>query len=439
MQIGIALIVRQVHGQLVRLVLHHLPVRAPAERHKGHDDHGPAKDGGPAQGLARQDPVCYGDDEDGQQGGDGRQDGRGEGDEDEEAAAEDGVGQDGHEDEPAGGGFGDLEALNVEPVQEGEGDPKNSEGEEADARAEDVGEDGAADGGDALGGAGIALVEDLVEAVEDGADADDEIAGESGARREVFGPRRRGRGGGGGFVGGGAGVAVRDDEDAEDGDEDGDGLVRAEGLFEDGHGEGVGEEGAAVVYGSEVRGRREAHGNVPAQAGNGQRRGDVDGHAGEVYDGAAAAGDARGGDVDGLQLDHGDGREHDLQMLAPELRPRLGALLEAQREHRGGPEDDPRRVGEVHHAVGLGPAEVVLDVGRHFRLHAKGHEGHGQEEAGEEVLLAGGCLGGFHGGGGTARVHRRLPAERGGGWLHRHGRMEACRACRGVCHGGRES
>lgn len=300
------IVVGEVDGQLVRLVLHHLAVGAPAQSRKGHNDHAPAHDGGPTERLAGQEPIGKGDDEDGQQGGDAGQHGRRQRNQHQEAAAKRGVGQDGQENQPARRGVGDFETLNVEPVQEGEGDPEHGEGEEADAAAEHVGEDGAADGGHTLGRAGVALVQDLVEAVQHGTHADDEVACEAGACTGVGGAghgRRR-------LVG--AGVAVGYDQDAQDGDHDGDGLVHAEGFFENRHGECVRKEGAAVVYGGQVGRGRQAHGNVPAQPGNGQRRGDVYRHSRKIHDRPPAPGNRGRRDVDGLQLNHGDGRQDNL-------------------------------------------------------------------------------------------------------------------------------
>lgn len=131
-------------------------------------------------------------------------------------------------------------------MQDWQRDPQYEECEGADEGAEGVGEDHAATWTAACRGACEALVQDLVEAVEYGTSADDEVSS-----KPVLG---LGIGGCGGVVGGvtgvrgdGCGVTIGHHEDAYDGHEDGEGFVGAQRLFKEGDGEGVGKEGGAVV------------------------------------------------------------------------------------------------------------------------------------------------------------------------------------------------
>ena len=108
-------------------------------------------------------------------------------------------------------------------------------------------------------------------------------------------------------------------------------------------------------------------------------------------------------------------------MSPPELRPGLVASLYAQEEQLQRPEEGPRAVGEVEHAVGFVPAEVVLDVGGELGLDGEGDERDDEEDGGEGVFLFGFEVGGEGGaGGGAAGAHgcaaagERGPEERGG-------------------------
>lgn len=118
-------------------------------------------------------------------------------------------------------------------MQDWQRDPQNEEGESTDEGTKCVGEDHATSRTTARGRAGEALVEDLIETVEDRTSADNEVPSKT-----VFGLGfRGGRGvgvrGGAGVGRDGGGVAVGDDEDTDDGNEDGEGFVGAEGLFEE--------------------------------------------------------------------------------------------------------------------------------------------------------------------------------------------------------------
>ncbi|KFY91459.1 hypothetical protein V500_04648, partial [Pseudogymnoascus sp. VKM F-4518 (FW-2643)] len=103
----------------------------------------------------------------------------GETDQHEEAARERGVREDADAHHPRRLASRERKRFQARVVQDGQRDPEDEEGECADEGAEGVCEDHAAAGAAACGGAGEALVEDLVEAVEDGAGADDEVSSEA--------------------------------------------------------------------------------------------------------------------------------------------------------------------------------------------------------------------------------------------------------------------
>lgn len=141
-------------------------------------------------------------------------------------------------------------------MQDWERHPEKERGEEADARGKGVGKDHAAAGGDAVGRAGEALVQDFVEAVEHGTDANDKVAHEAVGEASFAAA--------GAFVVAWAGVAVCHDQDAGNRYQHGNGLVETERFVEQRDGKDVGEKGGAVVDGCQVGGGGHANGNVPA-------------------------------------------------------------------------------------------------------------------------------------------------------------------------------
>lgn len=133
-------------------------------------------------------------------------------------------------------------------MQDRDGDPEDAEREESDHAAECVCEDHAPAGTAAFRRAGEAFVKHFVQAVHDGADADDQIAKTAVLSLLV---RRVCRAAGAATAVGGRFrrllVAVCDDQDAEDGEPDGEHLVEAQFVVQEHDAEDVCEEGRAVV------------------------------------------------------------------------------------------------------------------------------------------------------------------------------------------------
>lgn len=312
-------------------LLRHLAPGAPAQHEEGDDDERAAGQGGEREGLAREQPVGEGDEEDGQQRRHGAQHRARERDEHEEAAGEGGVHDDADGEIHGRHARGQLERLPAEHVQDRERDPEHEHGEQADAAAERVGEEDAPYRRRALGRAGKALVEYLIQPVEHAPDTDDEVAKQACA-------------GGHGVVGVTA-IPIRHHEHADNGYKNGDRLIEAQLLLEQGYAESVGEKGGAVVNGGEVAGARHAHGHIPCQAGDGEagrnlgRRTQHVRHRAMLLD--------MTGHVELLFGDHMGGTAQQGYMATPESRPRHLSPLQTQEEKLGGPEDDPRPVRQV--------------------------------------------------------------------------------------------
>ena len=174
-----------------------------------------------------------------------------------------GVGQDRNQQHPRRFAMRQLESLPAHDVQDGQRNPQDKKREGPDQTAKGHGEDHAAPRTRAFGRAGVFLVQDLVETVEDTADADDDVAPGSAFCFAVL--DRAAADGAAGFaaVFGGRGVAVRDYEHACDGYCHGEGFVEAEFVFQKGDAEGVGKEGRTVVDGRQVARGCEVDGYVP--------------------------------------------------------------------------------------------------------------------------------------------------------------------------------
>lgn len=237
-------------------------------------------------------------------------------------------------------------------MQDRDGEPEHRQSEEANHAPEGVGEEHAAAGTASVGRTGDLFVQHFVEAVEDGADADDDVAqcavigflflrGRGSARAApglaaVFAGRR---------------VAVGYDEDAGDGHGHGEDFVPAEFLVEERDGEGVGEEGRAVIDCGQVGSSGLVYGDVPGAAGYGQSAGHECGGADEVGDGGLAGEGCW--DMEGAVLDHLGGGAEDADMSSPEGRPWGLVILEAEDEELGWPEEGPRAVCKVAEGVSM--------------------------------------------------------------------------------------
>ncbi|KFY38550.1 hypothetical protein V495_06484, partial [Pseudogymnoascus sp. VKM F-4514 (FW-929)] len=165
--------------QLFMGLLTHLAPRAPAQNPKGNHNQSTPSQSRRTKWHTKERPIRSRNKEDGQQGCDTAQDRARETDQHEEAAGEGGVGEDADAHHPSCLSAGERKRLKTRVVQDWQRDPENKEGECTDEGTKGVCEDHATAGAAACRRAGEALVEDLVEAVEDGADANDEVSSEA--------------------------------------------------------------------------------------------------------------------------------------------------------------------------------------------------------------------------------------------------------------------
>ncbi|KFZ04448.1 hypothetical protein V502_10143 [Pseudogymnoascus sp. VKM F-4520 (FW-2644)] len=173
----IILITRNIH--LLNLLLPHLAPRTPTQHPKRNHNQPTPRHSRRSQRHTSKRPIRRRDQENRQQRRDTTQYWACETDQHEEAAGERRVREDADAHHPRRLASRERKRFQARVVQDGQRDPEDEEGEGADEGAEGVCEDHAAAGAAACGGAGEALVEDLVEAVEDGAGADDEVTGEA--------------------------------------------------------------------------------------------------------------------------------------------------------------------------------------------------------------------------------------------------------------------
>lgn len=251
-----------------------------------------------------------------------------------------------------------LKGLEAGVVQQRQRDPQHRQREQPDAGADKVCENHAAPRARAVGRAGEALVQDLVEAVQHGADADDDVAeravarlvgrgrvaaARAAARLAAVLRRRR--------------VAVRNDKHARNGDEHSRHLSPAQALAQQRDAKGVREEGAAVVDCREVARRRHVDGDVPAAAGDGEGRCDARYRLGDVRPRRDAHVPRRRVGI--LPRHHLCRLAQDLDVPAPEDGPGQRALLEAQEAELEEPEHGPGAVREVAVCVGRSAGAAV--------------------------------------------------------------------------------
>ena len=269
-------------------------------------------------------------------------------------------------------------------MQQGQWNPQHRQGKGANHTAKSICKNHALVGGGSFGRTGQLLVEHLVQAIQHRADANDRVAECTvlclvrGRGLVAASPAARL-----GAVLGGRGVTVGHDEDADNGNGHGDNLAQTDLFAQDGDAEGIGEEGGAVVDGRQVRGGGLIDSNVPAAAGQREGTGDGGRHSQHVADGGDE-GLARGR-VQGLVLHHEGRLAQQLDVAAPESGPGGGPALQAQQGEHGGPQQHPRAVRHVQHAVGLVPLELVLDVYGRLCLHREADEAQRQQESGIRV------------------------------------------------------
>ena len=240
-----------------------------------------------------------------------------------------------------------LEPLNLHKMQERQRNPEHEEREGANARAEGIRKHHPPPGTGPIRRTRHLLIQHLIEAIQHAANPDHHVPQRAtpglGIRRVIRPARAPARlgavfgGGGDGLLG--AAVAVRDHEHARDGDGDGDDFGPAQALVQQRHGEGVGEEGAAVVDGREVARGREVDGDVPAPAGDGEGAGDERRPFDDV--GHRRLFRLGRGEVEGLVLHHLRGLSQEGEVSAPEGGPGGGEGLEAEDEELGWPEEGP--------------------------------------------------------------------------------------------------
>lgn len=359
------------------LDLRHLTPRTPAEHAEGEHNHDATNEGRRAERFSSPEPVRDGHDEDGQQARYAGKDGARQADQHQEAACESGVHDNTGEEHPSSVTCGQGEGLNASPMEDRQRHPKDCESEGANAGTERVGENHSAARGNAVWRASKALVEDLVQTVEHGADADDQVASQALAGFLLV---RR-------IVVSGTGVAISDNENAGDSDEHSHGLVEAQRLLQQWHREYVGEKRGAVVDCRQVGRRRQVDCDIPAEASNSQSGRHEGCSSDEVQQRRLARERVGACPVQGLILNHDGGAVKQLAVAAPKSRPGNVALLDAQNQQLDGPEYRPRAVGEVEHAVCLIPAELLLNIRRQLGLDNEGEQAQHEEEGSVDVLL----------------------------------------------------
>ena len=213
-------------------------------------------------------------------------------------------------------------------MQEGDWKPQHTQRKGANQTTKEVGENNALVGCGALWRTRKALVQHLVKSIQHTANTNDEVA-ECAVlsflrRRRLIAAGATSRFG---AVFSGRGVAICDDEDAGNGHGHGNNLACADFFVENGDAEGVGEEGRAIVNGSEVTGCGLVDGHVPTASGECKGACNETRHLDHVSYGRDLGLARRG--MQALVLDHEGGLAQELDMAAPEGRPWLVPMLEA--------------------------------------------------------------------------------------------------------------
>lgn len=235
-------------------------------------------------------------------------------------------------------------------MQQWQRNPQHRQREHANARAEQVRKNHAAAWTRRLGRTRHALVQDLVEAVQHAADADDQVAQRSvvDVRVWVFlGVTRLAA-----CAAAGLGsmlrrvrVAIRHDQHADDGHGDREHLAPTQPLAEERYGEGVCKKSRAVVDRGQVGRGRHAHGDVPRAAGNGQSARNKSGGACQIRPGVDVAEPLWCVDVP--ELNHERRRADVFIVSAPECAPGHAPLLDAEDGQLQEPQHRPRAMRKI--------------------------------------------------------------------------------------------
>lgn len=229
-----------------------------------------------------------------------------------------------------------LKNLPTHIIQQRQRDPQKTQRESSNETSKRVRKDNALGWIRAFRGARKPLVQHFVQSVENRAHADDEIA-----KGAVLGFA-----GGGSLLAAGAAprfgavfrggcVAVRYDEDTRDGDGYCDDLARPDLLVQDRDTEGIRKESRAIVNRRQIARRRQVHSDIPTSTRERQRAGDERSHLEHVvYRRDLRLARRR---VQRLVLHHQRRLPQQLDVPAPEGRPRLAPVLNAQEEQLRGP------------------------------------------------------------------------------------------------------